>query len=91
MLGWFDPIPIFFLAPFSGLAWVIGAAILQPVLKGARRELPYGPHLAVATLAVILCRPGLTASWNAIMGPRLAWPTPGLVQPPPPAGPGSTP
>ena len=52
-LGWRDPIFIFFAAAFVGLFWVLLTILLGGVFKGLRRELPYGPHLAVATLLVI--------------------------------------
>jgi leader peptidase (prepilin peptidase)/N-methyltransferase len=79
VLGWFDPILIFFIAPFSGLAWAFLSMGISSVFKRARRELPYGPHLAVATLVVILCRPGLQTLWHRYM-PSVPWPQPGLCQ-----------
>ncbi len=76
VLGWLDPVWIFLLAPFSGLSWVVVSMGTSSLLKRERRELPYGPHLAVATLAVILCRPVL--NWVQYMYlPGLQ--TPGLV------------
>ncbi len=39
----------FFLAPFFGLLWA-----LVLVFRRRQRELPYGPWLAAATLAVML-------------------------------------
>jgi len=77
VLGWFDPILVFFLAPFSGLLWAVVSMGMASVFKRARRELPYGPHLAVATLVVILCRPGIHWVWNTIW-PNIPWVTPGL-------------
>ncbi len=57
-LGWVDPIAAFFIAPFFGLAWVGGDALAARV-KGLqiRRELPYGPHLAIAVISLVLLRP----------------------------------
>lgn len=77
VLGWFDPILVFFIAPFSGLLWAVVSMGMASVFKRARRELPYGPHLAVATLVVILCRPGIHWVWNTIW-PNVPWVTPGL-------------
>ena len=88
VLGWFDPILIFFLAPFSGLFWAFLSMGIASVFKRARRELPYGPHLAVATLAVILCRPGLHWAWKAYM-PNVPWPASGLCQSPTSRAPGT--
>ncbi|MEY4787463.1 MAG: hypothetical protein RL692_1357 [Planctomycetota bacterium] len=57
-LGWIDPVIAFFLAPFSGLAWVAISGVWGSVRKGSsRREIPYGPHLALAIVAVVLLRP----------------------------------
>jgi len=58
-LGWVDPIFIFFAAAFVGLAWVVLSVLLLPFVKRIRRELPYGPHLAVATLVVLFLHPFL--------------------------------
>jgi prepilin signal peptidase PulO-like enzyme (type II secretory pathway) len=80
VLGWFDPILIFFIAPFSGLTWAILSMGIASVFKRARRELPYGPHLAVATLVVILCRPGLHDLWSRFM-PNVPWPKSSLCDP----------
>ena len=56
-LGWIDPLAAFFIAPFSGLAWVGAAGVVKLASgKPLRRELPYGPHLAVAVVALVLCR-----------------------------------
>ncbi len=69
VLGWVDPIFIFMLAPFFGLAWVVVSKGLSSFLRRERRELPYGPHLAVATLVVLLGRPGLDwAQQNYLRG-----------------------
>ena len=57
-LGWIDPVVAFFLAPFSGLAWVAISGVWGSVRKdSSRREIPYGPHLALAIVAVVLLRP----------------------------------
>lgn len=59
-VGWIDPIAAFFIAPFSGLAWIAVTGVIGLVRgKSIRRELPYGPHLAIAVVAIILARPVL--------------------------------
>jgi len=73
VLGWFDPILVFFVAPFSGIFWALLSKGLSTVLKKRWSELPYGPHLAVATLVVILLRPGLQAGW-IVLFPGFSWP-----------------
>jgi len=66
ILGWFDPILIFFIAPFSGLIFVLFSTVLEKIGK-TQREIPYGPHLAVATLLVVFCRPFVHDVWRIIM------------------------
>jgi leader peptidase (prepilin peptidase)/N-methyltransferase len=78
VLGWFDPILIFFLAPFSGIVWAFVSMGVASLFRRARRELPYGPHLAAATLVVILCRPGIHHLWSVYM-PSVPMPKAGLV------------
>jgi leader peptidase (prepilin peptidase)/N-methyltransferase len=57
VLGWIDPVVAFLVAPFIGLSWIAGVAIAGRMRGGSRREIPYGPHLAVAVLALVLLRP----------------------------------
>jgi leader peptidase (prepilin peptidase)/N-methyltransferase len=78
VVGWFDPILIFFLAPFSGLIWAAISAILAKMGK-QRREIPYGPHLAIATLLVVLAMPVVDWGWNIFM-PGVAMPQDGTQQ-----------
>ncbi|MDY7109756.1 MAG: prepilin peptidase [Planctomycetota bacterium] len=94
VLGWFDPILIFFIAPFSGLIWARLSTGLSKVFRMVKRQLPFGPHLAVATLIVLLGRPGLAALWRAYFPPTQPIPARGLVEgggsgpPSSPSGPG---
>ena len=80
VLGWFDPILIFFVAPFSGILWAFMSMGVSSIFKTARRELPYGPHLAVATVIVMACRPGIEKVWEVYFPPPMAMPLPGLLQ-----------
>ena len=57
VLGWTDPAIAFFLAPFFGIAWTVGAALVRRSKDAGGTALPYGPHLAAATLLVIYARP----------------------------------
>ncbi|MDP7006333.1 MAG: prepilin peptidase [Phycisphaerales bacterium] len=72
VVGWWDPVLIFFIAPFSGLLWAALAVILEKIGK-KQHEIPYGPHLAVATLLVVFLRPGINWVWSVAM--------PGVIQP----------
>jgi leader peptidase (prepilin peptidase)/N-methyltransferase len=77
VLGWFEPILIFFVAPFSGLLWALMSIGLGSVFRMLRRQLPYGPHLALATLLVILGRPGIQRLCASHL--PIGCPSPGLV------------
>ena len=66
IIGWWDPILIFFIAPFSGLLWVAVSSLLEKIGKQCN-EIPYGPHLAVATLIVVFCRPAVDWAWSVVM------------------------
>ncbi len=92
VLGWFDPILIFFIAPFSGLAWAFVSMGIASLFRKSRRELPYGPHLAAATLVVMLCRPTINQGWSVLM-PTVPMPRQGKASSaasPQPAPAGST-
>jgi len=70
VLGWIDPTLAFFMAPFFGIAWVIGAQAMSMMNKDGSRAptaLPYGPHLAMATIFVVLAKPVLETGLSLIM------------------------
>ncbi len=52
--GWIDPTLAFFTAPLLALAATAAAALSR---KGVRAALPFGPHLALASIAVIIAKP----------------------------------
>ncbi len=56
VLGWVDPLVAFFVAPFFGIAWALLAPMLGKLVR-LPSVLPYGPHLALATLLVMYCKP----------------------------------
>jgi len=60
VLGWIDPVVAFFVAPFSGILWAIVGPMLGRIVK-LPSVLPYGPHLALATLGVMYAKP--MAEW----------------------------
>ena len=68
--GWIDPILAFFIAPFSGLLWVVVRAFGDRLMPGLGRALPYGPHLALALILVVFLRP-LLLDIGAELFPRL--------------------
>ncbi len=79
VLGWWDPILIFFIAPFSGLLFVAVSSLLEKMGKQFK-EIPYGPHLAVATLIVVFCRPAVDWVWSVAM-PSVQMPSIQKIQP----------
>ena len=73
VLGWFDPLVVFFLAPFFGLAWVFVAGLVSRFTRKQGRELPYGPHLAAATVVLFFARPMFVDAWQ-VMVPTIPMP-----------------
>jgi len=58
VLGWIDPTIAFFVAPALGLSWVIGSwAVARARGKSVGSALPFGPHLAMASVLVVLAKP----------------------------------
>lgn len=68
VLGWADPLLAFVTAPFLGLAWAAMGAAFRAAGKGMGSAMPFGPHLAAATLLVVFCKPGYEALLSAIAG-----------------------
>jgi prepilin signal peptidase PulO-like enzyme (type II secretory pathway) len=82
VLGWFDPILIFFIAPFFGILWAVLSKGFSTVMKQRWNQLPYGPHLAIATLVIVLFRPALQSGWG-ILFPMIPWPQSSISLPSP--------
>jgi leader peptidase (prepilin peptidase)/N-methyltransferase len=71
-LGWQAALLVFFFAPFFGM--VMGLAQL---LIHRRQEMPYGPFLCLAALAVMLAWPWL---WDRTSNTfAIGWLVPGFV------------
>lgn len=68
VLGWADPTLAFFIAPFMGLGWALGTTVLGRWFRLQGTALPYGPHLALATVVVIFLKPWLEAGLGLISG-----------------------
>lgn len=69
--GWREPVIAFFLAPFFGLTWAVASAGAAAILKRQVRVIPYGPHLALASLIVILWRQPILARLEPILNFQL--------------------
>lgn len=68
-LGWIDPIRIFFMAPFIALAWIAVTRVIASIAGRPGHELPYGPHLAAATVVLVYGRPWLEQAERFILLP----------------------
>lgn len=68
VLGWRDSAVVFLLAPFMALTWVAVGGGLSRWRGSSTRELPYGPHLAMACVAVLLGRPWVIPAAKAAFG-----------------------
>ena len=79
VLGWFDALLVFFLAPFMAIGWLILSAGLGKLMRSGRRELPFGPHLAAATLLLVLGRPVVNRAWHFLL-PTVPMPATGLIE-----------
>ncbi|MAE59804.1 MAG: hypothetical protein CMJ49_00450 [Planctomycetaceae bacterium] len=66
--GWRLAVLAFFAAPFFGLAYAGVTAALGSILHRQVRVIPYGPHLAIATVGVMLLRDPLMRYFGAMMG-----------------------
>lgn len=66
-LGWIDPLLGFFAAPFFGIGWTILGVFFRQFFHRQGTALPYGPHLAAATVLVLLFKPVFESVLSAIM------------------------
>jgi len=66
--GWIDPVLAFFTAPFFGITWALVGAILGRLLGRAGTALPYGPHLAFATVVVLVGKPAYEWALSQLVG-----------------------
>lgn len=57
VLGWVDPIIVFFLAPFLAIGGILLGALVSRLVRGVARYIPYGPWLALASLVVLFGDP----------------------------------
>ena len=68
VVGWRDAALVFLIAPFLALVWVAVSGGLARWRGGQARELPYGPHLAMACVLVHLGRPWVVPAARAVLG-----------------------
>lgn len=53
VLGWVDPVIVFFLAPFLAISGILVGALVSRLVRGVARYIPYGPWLALASMVVV--------------------------------------
>lgn len=68
VLGWRDAALVYLAAPFLALVWVALSGGLARWRGGQAREMPYGPHLAMACVVVHLGRPWVVPAARAVFG-----------------------
>jgi len=54
VMGWWDAVAVFFLAPFFGLTGAVVMGGVQLLWKGRGKVIPYGPYLALAAVVVMV-------------------------------------
>ena len=67
VLGWADPFLAFFVAPFLGILWAVASVVFGRLLRRAGTALPFGPHLAMATLLVIYGKPAFEWALGSLL------------------------
>lgn len=72
VIGWRDALLAYLIAPFVALGWIAVRGAIARMQGGQARELPYGPHLALAVAVAFLGRP-----WVVPLARALFIPAPG--------------
>ena len=72
VIGWRDALLAYLIAPFVALGWIAVSGALARMRGGATRELPYGPHLALAVVIAFLGRPWVVPLARALFVPPSA-------------------
>jgi leader peptidase (prepilin peptidase)/N-methyltransferase len=72
VIGWRDALLAYLIAPFVALGWIAVSGALARMRGGATRELPYGPHLALAVAIAFLGRPWVVPMARALFMPSPA-------------------
>lgn len=67
-MGWIDPTLAFFVAPFMGIGWACLSVMFRQFFHTHGTALPYGPHLAAATVLIVLLKPLAEVVLSALMG-----------------------
>lgn len=57
VLGWKVAVLAFFVAVFIALGWALASVLLRRFGRFFQREIPFGPHLAIAAVLFVVARP----------------------------------
>jgi leader peptidase (prepilin peptidase)/N-methyltransferase len=68
VIGWRDGLVAYLVAPFIAILWVMVSGGVARMRGRAARELPYGPHLALACVVVFLGRPWVGPAARTLFG-----------------------
>lgn len=68
VIGWRDGLLAYLVAPFIALSWVAVSGGLARFRGKPAREMPYGPHLALASAVVFLGRPWIVPLARLVFG-----------------------
>jgi leader peptidase (prepilin peptidase)/N-methyltransferase len=72
VIGWRDALLAYLIAPFVALGWIAVRGAIARMQGGQARELPYGPHLALAVAVAFLGRPWVVPLARALFIPAPA-------------------
>ena len=61
-LGWKVALLAFFVAVFIALLWAVVSLVFRRFSRFFRKEIPFGPHLAIAAILFVVARPPVVAS-----------------------------
>lgn len=68
VIGWRDGLLAYLVAPFLAILWVLCSGGVARLRGRAAREMPYGPHLALACVTVFLGRPWVGPMARTLFG-----------------------
>jgi leader peptidase (prepilin peptidase)/N-methyltransferase len=69
VIGWRDALLAYLIAPFVALGWIVVRGAIARMQGAQARELPYGPHLALAVAIAFLGRPWVVPLARALFIP----------------------
>jgi len=68
VVGWIDPTIAFLVAPFMAIGWFLLSTVFGSVFNRQGSAIPFGPHLAAASVLVIYAKPIFETLLSIITG-----------------------